>query len=210
MIKKFPLYLLFGSLIFLFACADVKLTHSWRQETVLEKSFNKILVVGLFTNKDRGLREQMEAHLKDDLQDIGINAVSAFKLFGPTRFIQTSEDSLLTKIEGDGIDAVLSIVLLDRKKEKYYVPGRVYFSPFYSYHSRFGSYWGMMYNRIYTPGYYQTTTKYFWESNIYDLKTKQLIYSVQTESFDPDETTALAHRYGKVIINDIKQKNILK
>ncbi len=168
------------------------------------------MVVGLFTNKDRGLREQMENHLQDDLQDLGFNAVSSMKLYGPTSFERMNENALLSKIEVDGVDALLTIVLLDRKKEKHYVPGRVYFSPFYSYHRRFGPYWGVMYERIYSPGYYQTQTKYFWESNIYDLKTKQLVYSVQTESFDPDEASALAHRYGKVIINDMKQKNVLQ
>ena len=209
--KKYTIvYLLLIPLFVLIACADVKLTHSWRAESISGNHFNKILVVGLFTNKDRGLREQMEGHLKGDLEEIGMNAVSSIKLFGPTSFVQMNEDSLLTQVQVDGIDAVMTIVLLDRKKEKYYVPGRVYFSPFYTYHSRFGPYWGVMYERIYSPGYYQSTTKYFWESNIYDLKTKQLIYSVQTESFDPDEATSLAHRYGKVIINDIKNKNILK
>jgi hypothetical protein len=197
--------------MFLFiGCADVKLTHSWKSDSTVPNKFNKIMVVGLFTNKDRGLREQMENHLQEDLQDLGLNAVSSMKLFGPNSFEQMNEDALLSKIEVDGVDAVLTIVLLDRKKEKYYVPGRVYFSPFFSYHNRFGPYWGVMYERIYSPGYYQSRTKYFWESNVYELKTKQLIYSVQTESFDPDEASALAHRYGKVIINDMKQKNVLQ
>lgn len=210
--KKYLVYtsIIISFFILLLSCADVKITHSWKSTSALQNSFNKILVVGLFTNKDRGLREKMEAHIQGDLQELGINAVSAMKLYGPASFGQTNESALFSKIEGDGIDAVLTIVLLDRKKEKYYVPGRVYFSPFYSYHSRFGPYWGVMYERIYSPGYYQSTTKYFWESNMYDLKTKQLIYSVQTESFDPDEATALAHQYGKVIVNDIKQKNILR
>ncbi len=196
-------------LFFTLACADVKITHSWKTESSQQNKFNKIMVVGLFTNKDRGLREQMENHLQGDLQELGLNAVSSMKRYGPNSFEQLNEDALLSKIEDDGVDAVLTIVLLDRKKEKYYVPGRVYFSPFYSYHNRFGPYWGVMYERIYSPGYYQSRTKYFWESNIYDLKTKQLIYSIQTESFDPDEASALAHRYGKVIINDMKQKQVL-
>ena len=194
----------------LIACAEVKITHSWKADTPQVNKFNKIMVVGLFTNKDRRLREQMENHLQGDLQELGFNAVSSMKLYGPTSFEQMNENALLSKIEVDGVDALLTIVLLDRKKEKHYVPGRVYFSPFYSYHHRFGPYWGVMYERIYSPGYYQTQTKYFWESNIYDLKTKQLVYSVQTESFDPDEASALAHRYGKVIINDMKQKNVLQ
>lgn len=200
-----------SSVIFLFSgCADVKITHSWNEPNLNQNIFNKILVVGLFTHKDRGLRAQMEGHLQGDLQEMGINAVSSIKLYGPSSFEQTDEAVLLSKIEGEGIDAVMTIVLLDRKKEKYYVPGRVYFSPFFSYHSRFGPYWGLMYDRIYSPGYYQSTTKYFWESNVYNLRTKQLIYSVQTESFDPKDATALAHQYGKVIISDIQKKHILK
>ncbi|MFM1972484.1 MAG: hypothetical protein RL185_1166 [Bacteroidota bacterium] len=198
------------ALLLIIACADVRITHSWQSSSASQNRYNKILVVGLFTNKDRALREQMETHLQGDLQALGIHAVSAIKLYGPTSFEQTNEDAFLSKIEGDGMDAALTIVLLDRKKEKHYVPGRVYFSPFYSYHTRIGPYWGIMYDRIYSPGYYQSTTRYFWESNIYDLKTKQLIYSVQTETFDPDEASSLAHQYGKVIVNDIKDKNILK
>lgn len=198
------------ALLLIIACADVRITHSWQSSSASQNRYNKILVVGLFTNKDRALREQMETHLQGDLQALGIHAVSAIKLYGPTSFEQTNEDAFLSKIEGDGMDAALTIVLLDRKKEKHYVPGRVYFSPFYSYPTRIGPYWGIMYDRIYSPGYYQSTTRYFWESNIYDLKTKQLIYSVQTETFDPDEASSLAHQYGKVIVNDIKDKNILK
>lgn len=198
------------ALLLIMACADVRITHSWQSSAASQNRYNKLLVVGLFTNKDRALREQMETHLQGDLQALGIHAVSAIKLYGPTSFEQTKEEAFLSKIEGDGMDAVLTIVLLDRKKEKHYVPGRVYFSPFYSYHTRIGPYWGIMYDRIYSPGYYQSTTRYFWESNIYDLKTKQLIYSVQTETFDPDEASSLAHQYGKVIVNDIKDKNILK
>lgn len=198
------------ALLLIIACADVRITHSWQSSSASHNRYNKLLVVGLFTNKDRALREQMETHLQGDLQALGIHAVSAIKLYGPTSFEQTNEDAFLSKIEGDGMDAALTIVLLDRKKEKHYVPGRVYFSPFYSYHTRIGPYWGIMYDRIYSPGYYQSTTRYFWESNIYDLKTKQLIYSVQTETFDPDEASSLAHQYGKVIVNDIKDKNILK
>lgn len=210
--KKYVTITCFTILVLMMSigCADVRITHSWQSSSTTQNRFNKIIVVGLFTNKDRALREQMETHLQGDLQSLGFNAVSAIKLYGPTSFEQTNEEAFLSKIQGDGIDAALTIVLLDRKKEKHYVPGRVYFSPFYSYHTRFGPYWGIMYDRIYSPGYYQSTTKYFWESNIYDLKTKQLIYSVQTESFDPDEATALAHQYGKVIINDIKAKNILR
>lgn len=207
----FAVAIIFAGVSILFtACADVKLTHSWMSNDNLNNKYNKILIVGLFTNKDRGLREKMETHLQGDLASLGFNAVSSMQLYGPFSFEDTKEDVILSKIDNDGVDALLTIVLLDRKKEKKYIPGSVFYSPYYSYQRRFWPYYGMMYERIYSPGYYQTSTKYFWESNLYDLKSKQLIYSVQTESFDPNDATVLAHRYGKVIVNDMKQKNVLR
>ena len=66
-----------------------------------------------------------------------------------------------------------------------------------------------MYDRIYEPGYYDVSTKYFWESNFYDIETKQLLYSVQTESFDPASAQSLAHEYGKLIVSSMVKYQVL-
>ena len=66
-----------------------------------------------------------------------------------------------------------------------------------------------MRDRIYSPGYYQVDTKYFWESNLYDISNKQLLYSVQTQSFDPGSSAGLGHEYGQLIINDMVKNKVL-
>jgi hypothetical protein len=66
-----------------------------------------------------------------------------------------------------------------------------------------------MYERIYSEGYYATDTKYFWESNFYDLGSNQLMYSAQSQSFDPASTETLGHEYGQMIVKNMVQKNIL-
>ena len=66
-----------------------------------------------------------------------------------------------------------------------------------------------MYDRIYENGYYDVSTKYFWESNFYDLETKQLVYSAQTESFDPGSAESLAHEYGKLILSNMVKNQVL-
>ena len=53
-------------------------------------------------------------------------------------------------------------------------------------------------------------TKFFWESNLYDMSTQKLIYSVQTESFDPANSETMAHEYGKMIIKNMVQQSVLK
>ena len=108
------------------------------------------------------------------------------------------------------MDAVITIVLLDKQKERKYVPGNVYYSPYSYYSNRFWGYRTTLYQRIYEQGYYVTDTKYFWESNFYDMSTQKLLYSVQTESFDPVNSESLGHEYGKLIVKDMVKQSILQ
>ena len=194
---------------FVVSCTEIRVTHSWKALEAGPNKFNKILVVGLLNNSERELRQQMENHLQGDLEELGFTAVTSIREYGPKSFENMKEDDVMNKIENGGIDAILSVVLLDRQRERYYVPGRVFYSPYYMRYNHFWGYYGVMYDRIYSPGYYQTSTKYFWESNLYDLKTKKLLYSVQTESFDSDAASRLAHQYGKKIISDLEKQGVL-
>jgi hypothetical protein len=47
------------------------------------------------------------------------------------------------------------------------------------------------------------------ETNLYDVRGKQLVYSVRTKSEDPSNVYVLADDYSRSIIKDIKKKNIL-
>ncbi len=191
-------------------CYTSVITNTWKSKSIKPKKFEKILVIALVKQKDRSLRESMENHLVGDLVEKGITAISSLKEYGPKSFEALSENEVIQKLDNSGIDAVITIVLLDKEKEKYYVPGRVYYSPYTIYHRRFWGYYTTMYDRIYEPGYYSENTNYFWESNFFDAKTKELIYSVQTKSFNPNSSNALANEYGKLICNDLFKKDILK
>jgi len=65
-------------------------------------------------------------------------------------------------------------------------------------------------HRIYEKGYYVTDTKYFWESNFYDMKTQQLIYSVHTQSFDPINAASMGHEYGMLIVHNMVKQQVLQ
>jgi hypothetical protein len=117
---------------------------------------------------------------------------------------------VIGKLNSSGVDAVITVVLLDKQRERDYVPGRIYYSPYTIYHRRFTGYYNTLYDRIYSPGYYQVNTRYFWESNFYNIKNDELLYSVQTESFDPNSAETLAHEYGKLIVNNMAGQGIIK
>jgi len=62
---------------------------------------------------------------------------------------------------------------------------------------------------IYTPGYYGEERKYIWENNVYDLLSKQMIYSARSRTFDIAGKTTLAHTYGVLMAQSLVNKKIL-
>jgi hypothetical protein len=197
-------------LVFMGCSSSIRITHSWKSNVLPTKTYNKIMVVGMLPENERGLRESMENHFVDDLQKRGYNAVSSLSELGPKSLQNMEEQEILDKIKDNGFDAVITIVLLDKERERYYVPARITYSPYIIYQRHFRGYYSTIYGRIYTPGYYTINTKYFWESNFYNMESKELLYSVQTESFDPDSAASLSQEYGQMIVNDMAKEGILK
>lgn len=198
--KYLYVYLVFLAQII--GCSTSTLIHSWKNTTSTKK-YSKILVVAISNFSDINLRENMENHLVEDLNESGVKAISSINKYGPKTFENKSEETILNSLQNDGIEAVLTIVLLNKEKERHYTPGRIYYSPYIIYQRRFWGYYTTIYDRIYEPGYYTESTSYFWESNLYDIENKELIYSAQSKSFNPASISKLADEYGKIIKKDL-------
>jgi hypothetical protein len=191
-------------IVLLLSCNSSKITTSWKDESISARKFNKIMVIGIIREADRSIQEKMENHIVSDLTSLGYNAVSALQTYGPNAFKNLDTAAAVIKLKNSGVDAVLTIVLLDKEKERQFVPP--------TYTVRYGGFWGyreQLYNRIYQPGYYVTNTKYFWESNFYDMDIQKLLYSVQTQSFNPIDAENLGHEYGKIIVKNMEKQHIL-
>ena len=206
--KSFKIYLLL-LLPIIAGCTTSRITHSWKAENAAPKKYNKILVLGLSGDPDIRIREKMENHIVGDLSTLGYSAVSGLKEYGPKSFRDIEEGLVMAELEAGGFDAVITIAMLNKSQERNYIPGHVHFSPYAIYQRRFYGYYTTIFDRIYSPGYYAISTRYFWESNLYDLETKELLYSVQTESFDPPSIESLGHEYGKLIVQDMVNKRVL-
>ena len=190
-------------------CTTSRITSSWKAEKTNPQKYNKIMVLGLIREADRSLQEKMENHLVSDLSELGYTAVSSLKEYGPKVFDNMDEAAAIRKLKNSEIDAVITIVLLDKEKERKYIPGNMYYSPYNYYYNRFWGYRTALYNRIYEPGYYITNTRYFWESNLYDMSTQKLVYSVQTQSFDPANSESMGHEYGQLIVKNMVKLKVL-
>ncbi|MEQ1675977.1 MAG: hypothetical protein ABL876_04730 [Chitinophagaceae bacterium] len=196
-------------LALLISCQPSKITQSWAAKEAAPKQYKKILVLGVLTDNDNELQTLIENHLADDLRAMGYLAIAANKVFPPGTFVKGDTARAAAAIEGNGFDGILTIVLLDKKKEPYYVPGRITDYSHFDKYGRFNRYYNLVTDRIYTPGYYGEETKYVWENNFYDLTSRQMIYSARSSSFDIASKTTLAHTYGQLMANSLVEKKIL-
>jgi hypothetical protein len=201
--------ILISAVILILGCTTQRITNTWKTDEVVPNDYNKVLVLGLIIDADRSIQENMENHLAGDLRALGYNTVTSLKEFGPKAFDKMTEEDAIDKLKGKGIDAVVTIVLLDKLRERAYVPRDMNYSPFGYYNSYFWDYHRTMYRRIYSPGYFVVNTRYFWESNLFDMSNQKLIYSAQTQSFDPVDSEMMGHRYGKMIVKNMVAEKLL-
>ena len=204
------LSVLCGMALMISCGSSTKVTSSWKANgaSASSSSLKKVMVVALLPQQDRNLQQSLEKGLVNRLAEKNIQAFSAYEQYGPNS-ISRNERQALNRIKKSGVDGVITIVLLDKKKERDYVPGNVMVRPYGPYYNRFWGYYSNVYDRVYTPGYYETNTNYFFESNLYSLNTDKLLYSVQSESFDPSSTQQLGKEYSKSIVDDMMKGGVL-
>lgn len=195
---------------FFFSCNSTKINSSWKAENVQAKAYHNVMVWGIMTEKDSNLRKQMETHLVNDLISKGYHAVASMEVYKSTAYQKLSSGEIVDEFKLTGVDAVITITLMNKEQEKKYYPGGFYNQP--ANPNMFGNldnYYSGIYERVYSQGYYITTTSYFWESSLFEVKADKMIYSVQTNSFDPINTQLLAHENGLKIIKDMVKKKVI-
>jgi hypothetical protein len=191
------------------SCSNTQLISSWKAPGAGSENYSKILVVGMTGNKDREMRESIELALASRLRDKGMNAVSSTEQFGPKSFRTMSEDEAVRMVNDNGFDAVMVVALLDKNQENRYTPGYISSTPYAVVRNRWYGNYTVLYDRVYNPGYYTTTTDYTLEADFYKTRGDQLIYSAQAKSFDPNSSEDLAGDFSRTVVKDMVDKGIL-
>ena len=192
------------------ACNSTKLISSWKAPDATADTYGKVLVVGMTGSKDVEIRQPVEDAVAKKLQDFGLNAVTATQQYGPKSFRTMNEDQAVKMVNDNGFDAVLVIALLNKDKERDYTPGYVTSTPYAVIGNRWYGHYSVLYDRMYTPVYYSTSTNYTLEANFYNTRGDKLIYSAQTKSFDPNSAGDLAGDFSTTVIKDMEDKGLIK
>ena len=211
--KKFSGIIWIGVLImfFAFSCrtSSTTITGTWEKENV-EKEFSHVLVAALTSNV--GAKSTIEEHLGSVLQEKGLESSTSIDLL-PPRFIddENQKQKILNTIKDDGIDAILTVSLIDSDTETRYVPGSTTYAPYpaFRYYGNFWGYYSHWSPRLYSPGYYSEDKVYYIETNLYDAQTEELIWSAQSQTYNPENLERFSGDFSREIVERLVEDNIL-
>jgi len=114
-----------------------------------------------------------------------------------------SRETVEAAIEGQTVDLVLVTRLLGVEEVEAYHP-----PSYYPYNRSYSSYYshGMQYS---SPGYYESYKVLTLESNIYDTATQQLVWSMQSENFDPSTPAKVIEQQIGLTIKILSERGLV-
>lgn len=188
----------------------VKITGNWMNPDLAgKKKYEKIFLFAI--GSDMGAKQTVENAQAKAAAAEGVKTVKSTEVFGPNFLAnRPTKEDVIAKIKETGCDAVFTSALVDVKSETRYVPGTTTYAPYYGYYGSFGGYYGGMGAYMYEPGYYTEDKTYFIESNLYDLATEQIVWSVQSEAYNPSNIENFARTYSAVLVEKLQKEGILK
>jgi hypothetical protein len=78
----------------------------------------------------------------------------------------------------------------------------------YGYYGNFYGYYSYYYPVIYTDDYYTTDKTFFLETNLYDLASDKLLWSILSEATNPKNLDEWFDKFSPLILNHLKEKEL--
>lgn len=190
---------------------STKITASWKNPKLQAKYYSNIFIASMTSNNIA--RTTIENELAERLGEAGVKATKSQESFPPT-FNQGMPDreTLMGAVRGSATDAILTVTVLRKESETRYVPGSYRYEPWprYGYYGNFWGYYSYWYPYTYEPGYYTEDRIYFLETNLYDGATEELVWSAQSETYNPSSVTDFSKNFAKTITERMRKDGLLK
>lgn len=194
---------LIGAGLLLSACASTKLVNVWQDPNYTGPPFKNILVMGVTENP--GERRTFEDVFSAELKLRGITAVPSYTRVPKAGQIERTK--LATLITETGIDGILTTRLVKVKTETRYTPGYTTTYPAVGYYGGFYDYYDSAYVGPSTIQQYNVVTL---ETNIFEVKAQNLVWSGTTETFAPGKLEKESARFAQLIIKALAERKLIQ
>ena len=201
-----------GALLFCAGCggAGTQFSATWTSPDYAQmQDVDEVLVVAVTATEVR--RRIFEDSLVSKLQDEGISAYPSNQFSESVD--QMDEEEVEALIKERGIEAVIVTRVLNIDRQEVVVPpsttvtgypsyGRPYYDSWYGYYSH-------GYAVTHDPGYTYEKITVSLETNLYDTANGKLIWSGQSDTFDPANTQEVIGPTTEIIVDELVYQKLL-
>lgn len=158
-----------------------KVVSAWRDPAYQGPAFKKVAVVGL-TDRDT-TRRVFESVFAQKLRDQGVAALASYEA-NPTHE-KLPREEVERIIKENGIEAIITARVVDRKQETQVTPSTTVMSPYPAYYGNYYGYYDYSYGFYHDPGYVYSYEIVSIETNVYETKTFNIVWTGLSETTDP-------------------------
>ena len=213
MMKKQIILMMMALFTLISSCGtSTMVTSSWRRPTATVDNFRTLFVTAMTSNI--AAKQAVENGIQAQLEQKGMRVLKGIDVFPPNFTSQNAEqrDLVWNRIQATNADGILTIALLKKETETRYVPSAGgYWNPglMYGYYNSFWNYYSRWYPHLYTPGYYDDTKVYYLETNLYDGKNEQLLWTAQSKTYEPSSIDSFLKGYIKTIYAQMQKDGLV-
>lgn len=205
----FTLALLLLSVPFVGCGGGTQFVGTWVNPDYQDQRLNDIVVIAVSDNELR--RRMWETVMVSDLEAHGTHAIAMAQLLPGNH--QYEEAEVKRIIAEQGANAVIVSRLLDYSKVENYVPPQTYVSGYPGYYAPYyGSYYGYYsysYGVTTTPGYTYEDVTVTLETNLYDASSGDLIWTGQSQTFNPETADDVITPTIHMIVDELKSRGLV-
>jgi hypothetical protein len=194
---RFSLAIVAVASLLLNACANRPVSE-WQDEGYTGP-IRDVLIIGV--SEQQTTRQIFEKTFVSELAKRDVAATASTTLMAADDKI--SKETVEAAIEGKSIDTVLVTRLLGvEEREAYYEPTTTrHYRNYYTYYSH-------SWNHAYAGSYRKYDVLQL-ETNVYDVKTSKLVWSMHSESVDPQSATQTIKDQIKLVIKTLSDRELL-
>ncbi len=196
--------ILLSSFIFISCGSGSKIVATWQNDQIEMNKIDKILLIGIA--KDPWVRKMFESELKEELSHYEVEAVSSLEIVSPDEKI--TKENFELYFGKENFDAALITHVVAENIEK----TRVYnYTPSYGYGGFYG-YYGSVYTYAYSPspGYIVEQKNVNLETNIFDIRSKELAWSAISETFDAKRASDVIDPLVVLIVKEMYDDGLIE
>jgi uncharacterized protein YceK len=181
-------------------CSTVKI-HSWADPEIESRKIGKTMVLGVAESDS--LCREYEILFVDSLTEVGVDAHSFHALL--QKADPVTEEVFAAALQENGYDSIIVTRKLSEVDRQQAVPVGYY--P--SYYGNYYGYYSHAFSLSYDTAYVQSFMEFELETNLYDVKTKKLVWTGRCTVYDDRTDRTNMKGVIKGIIKDLGEKGLL-